>query len=253
LSEITAPRKDRIMDGPLLDSLVAALHVVPDPRKRRGRRHPASGLLALAFLGCLCRQAELAVLQRWAGKHWDVLRQPLGFDRPAPPHPTTLSRFLAALSLDSFRTAFVGWLADILARLPITTAAVDGKTSKQGRDADGDPIHVLNIFAHDLKIRLGEWAVGDGKDTEPEVLKAHLKEFFDRYPGLTLLSGDALFTQRPLAALIVEAGRHYLLAVKNNQPDMVEALDATFANVSRPADAKTVEKKGADRHTAVLD
>ena len=41
------------------------------------------------------------------------------------------------------------------------------------------------------------------------------------------MTGDALFTQRPLAGLIVEAVRHYLLAVKDNQPDMMEALHTT--------------------------
>jgi hypothetical protein len=244
LPDIAATRKDRTMEGPLLGSLVVALRNVPDPRQRRGRRHPGPSLLALAFLGCLCRQAEFAVLQRWADKHWDTLRGPLGFDRPAPPHATTLSRFLAGLDLDAFRTAFVAWLGDVLAELPITTAAADGKTCKQGHDASGDPVHVLNVFAHDLKVSLGEWAVGAGKETEPEVLKAHLAELFTRYPGLTLLTGDAIFTQRPLAELIIEAGRDYLLAVKDNQPGLVEALDATFAKLTRPPDAKTVEKRG---------
>jgi hypothetical protein len=244
LPDIAVARKDRIMESPLVGSLVAALQDVPDPRKRRGQRHGSASLLALAFLGCLCRQAELAVLQRWAAKHWDVLRRPLGFDRPAPPHATTLSRFLAALDLDAFRTAFVAWLGDLLAQLPLTTAAVDGKTCKQGHDADGDPVHVLNVFAHDLKVTLGEWAVGDGKETEPEVLKAHLGELFERYPGPTLLTGDAIFTQRPLAELIIEAGRDYLLAVKDNQPGLVEALDATFGKLTRPPDAKSVEKRG---------
>lgn len=233
------------MATPLVGSLVVALQAVTDPRHRRGVRHPCASLLALAFLGCLCRHTELAVLRRWARRHWPLLCGPPGFDRPDPPHATTLSRLLAAFDPDEFRRAFDGWLRAALDALPLEAAAVDGKTCKQGHDADGDPVHLLNVFVHDVKVCLGPWPVTGDKATEPEVLKAHLQELFDRYPGLGLLTGDALFCQRPLAGLIVDAGRDYLLAVKDNQPDMVEALQTAFAGAQRTApDARSAEKRG---------
>jgi hypothetical protein len=152
----------------------------------------------------------------------------------------------ARYSLAQFQDALCRWLAGLLADRPVQTAAVDGKTSKQGRGADGDPIHVLNVFAHDARVCLAQWAVGDGKATEPEVLKAHLGELFAAYPTLRLLTGDALFCQRPLARLIVGAGRDYLLAVKDNQPDLLEAARAAFAGAApETADAGTLGKKGA--------
>ena len=233
------------MAGPLVGSLVEALQAVPDPRQRRGVRHPCAGILALTFLGCLCRLTELAVLQRWAKRHWDILRQPLGFDRDGPPHATTVSRVLAPVDPGALERAFVGWLAGALAALPTEAAACDGKTSKQGHDEDGNPIHMLNVFVHDVKVCLGSWPVTDDKATEPEVLKAHLHELFERYPGLKLLTGDALFCQRHLAGLIVAAGRHYLLAVKDNQPDLMEAMHTAFDQADRTEpDAKTSEKRG---------
>jgi hypothetical protein len=123
---------------------------------------------------------------------------------------------------------------------------VDGKTSKQGYDADGDPVHLLNVFAHDLGACLASWPVGDGKETEPDVLKARLAELFAAWPSLRVLTGDALFCQRPLAQLLIDHGRDYLLAVKDNQPDLHEAAQAAFAHEAPPtADAVTVEKKGA--------
>jgi predicted transposase YbfD/YdcC len=192
----------------------------------------------------------MAVLRRWAKRHWELLASPLGFTRSIPPHATTITRILTRCPQDQLELAFTNWLLTALLELPIDAAAADGKTSKQAHDADGDPIHTLNIFVHDLKVCLGQWTVGDGKKTEPEVLKAHLKELFDRYPTLTLLTGDALFCQRPLAELIVDASRHYLLAVKDNQPDMMDALHTTFDAVDEAApQAKVVEKRGADIET----
>jgi hypothetical protein len=136
------------------------------------------------------------------------------------------------------------WLLELASRPPPGTAAVDGKTSKQSHDADGDPLHVLNVLAHDLQVCLAQWKVGDGKETEPEVLKAHLDELFNAYPALQLLSGEALFAPRPLAELIIARRRHYLLAIKDNQPDLLEAAPSAFADATaQTADASTCEKK----------
>lgn len=52
------------------------------------------------------------------------------------------------------------------------------------------------------------------------MLKAHFDEQFAAHPGLRVLTGDALFRQRPLARWIVDAGREYVLAVNENQPDL---------------------------------
>ena len=223
-------------------SLLEALHALTDPRHRRGVRHPFASALALTFLGLLCRQADFAAIARWARQRWGALRGPLGFTRRYAPHATTLSRIAARFSLDEFQAALCRWLAG-LPRGP-AVAAVDGKTSKQAQDADGDPIHMLNVFAHDLGVCLASWPVGDGKETEPEVLKAHLAELFAAYPSLQVLTGDALFCQRPLARLIVGHGRDYLLAIKDNQPDLLEAARAAFvAETAETAAAVRVEKK----------
>jgi hypothetical protein len=233
------------MSAGAAETLVKALKGVADPRKRRGVRHPCSGILVLVFMGCLCRLSEMAVLQRWASRHWKTIAKPLGFHRSAPPHATTMSRVLAKTPLNDLEEAFAAWLVDALRDASLDACAVDGKTSKQALDAEGDPIHTLNVFVEDLKVCLGQWQTGNDKATEPEVLKAHLEELLERYPGLNLFSGDALFCQRPLAELIVNASRRYLLAVKDNQPDMMEAMHTTFDQIDEAKpQAKSVEKRG---------
>jgi len=42
------------------------------------------------------------------------------------------------------------------------------------------------------------------KTNEPGCLKKHLGELFEMYPCLTLLTGDAIFAQRPLLEAIQE-------------------------------------------------
>lgn len=228
-----------------LTSLLDAFGQIDDPRKARGVRHPFTSLLALAFLGLLCRETDFACLQRWASDHWRILKGPLGFTRKKPPHATTISRALANFSLEQFRNAFARWLATLPEIADAGVAAVDGKTSKQGRDAHGDPIHMLNVFAHELNLCLAQFPVTAGKPTEPQTLKEGLAELLEHYPFLRLFTADALFTQRPLAHVILAADRDFLFAVKDNQPDLLEAVKASFHDAEeRNPDAETQEKKG---------
>lgn len=218
---------------------------IDDPRKARGVRHPFPSILALTFLGLLCRQTDMASLGRWAADHWKTLKGPLGFTRQKPPHATTISRAAAKCSLEQLRDAFSRWVVSIAGPLASVTVAADGKTSKQGHDADGAPVHMLNIFAHELNLCLAQFPVTGGKPTEPQALKHALKELLEHYPFLRLFTGDALFTQRPLAGVLLGADRDFLFAVKDNQPELLEAILTSFRDAAvREPDAKSVEKKG---------
>jgi DDE_Tnp_1-associated len=233
------------MAAPIL-SLLDALGQIDDPRKARGIRHPFTSILALTFLGLLCRQTDFASLQRWSADNWRILKGALGFTRKKPPHATTISRTVSRFSLEQFRDAFARWLITLPEAAEATVASADGKTSKQGHDAQGDPIHMLNIFAHELGLSLAQFPVTDGKPTEPQALKAGLAELLGHYPFLQLFTADALFTQRPLAQAILDADRDFLFAVKDNQPTLLEAIQTSFQEVAaQPPDVETKEKKAA--------
>jgi len=228
-----------------LGGLVQAFAQVPDPRDPRGVRHPIQVVVSLVFLGMLARLREMAVLVRWAEAHWDELGVALGSDRDAPPDATTISRTLAGCSFADFWPAFAGWLRSVtLSDAPIAVA-VDGKTACQGRDAAGNPVHLLVAFAHQLKLVLGQWSVSGEKSNEPAVLKRHVDELFEAFPMVALLTGDALYAQRPLAEVLIHRNRDYLLQIKANQPDVLEALEACLGQAdAQPPAAETVEKRG---------
>jgi hypothetical protein len=228
------------------DTLLGVFQQLTDPRDPRGVRHPFAGLLAIVFLGLLSRQPDFASIARWAKRHWSVLKLAFGLTYPRGPHATTYGRAAALFSVDQFRTALAQWLSGVMKTAPVT-AAVDGKTSKQADDADGDPIHVLNVFAHGAHVCLADWPVGDGKNTEPDVLKGHLDELFAAWPSLRVLTGDAIFCQRPLARAIIDAGRDYVLVIKDNQPDLFETAKTAFADATADSADATVLEKSAGR------
>jgi hypothetical protein len=230
-----------------LERLAEVFSKIADPRKPRGVRHPFPAILSLVFLGLLARITEMAVVTRWAAAHWDELKGPLGFTREKPPCDTTISRALAKLSLTDFRRAFSLWLKSVLAdREGRWAAAIDGKTCCQGLDANGSPVQMLNVFLQQAKLALDQWSIGGDKTNEPGSLKNHFSELLTAYPALQLLTGDAIYAQRPLVELLKAEGCDYLFQIKANQPDVLDALKVCFAEASQSKPAHEVaEKRGS--------
>lgn len=216
-----------------------------DPRKARGVRPRSHSLLALRFLGLLRRQTAMASLQRWAKDHGKTLKAPLGCTRKRPPHATTIRRAAAKFSREPRRDAVARCVVSSAEPQAAVTVVVDGKTRKRGHDADGEPIPMLNICAHELGLCLAQFPVTGGKSTEPQTRKHGLKELLDHYPFIALFTGDARFTPRPLAQVLLGADRDFLLAVKDNQPALLEAILTRFGGVAAgEPDAKSVATKG---------
>ena len=229
------------------DSLLQLVRQLEDPRAARGVRHPFSGMVALALLGLLARIREMEVLVRWARTHWDELREPLGFSRAQPPVATTISRTLARCTIADIQAVFLAWLKTCRNELSADgVVAVDGKTAKQALDSNGRPLHMLNAFVHELQVTIGQWSVGAEKTNEPMVLRRRLEELIASFPILRLLTGDAIFAQRPLTELLTGRGIDYLFQIEANQGDTLDALTNCFAQAAerRPA-AETIDKRGS--------
>jgi hypothetical protein len=138
---------------------------------------------------------------------------------------------LAKNSLRDFQQALIEFSQCLLAEQKNLTVAVDGKTSKQFQQADGNPVHMLNLFVHDLSVALAQYCVAEDKTNEEGCLKKHAKEFFEKYPFAQLLTGDAIFASRPLMKVLKDFKKDYLFSVKDNQPTILESMVQAFSCV----------------------
>ena len=201
--------------------------------------------LRLTLLGLVCGQTTMAHIAHFARLHWPALKEPLRFVRDHPPHATTISRTLVGVPYEQLQGALTGWVARVVADQELN-ASVDGKWAKQSRDANGNPPVMVNVLAHDLKLCLSQWPASE-KRYEPGVLGDQLGRLFEDYPGLRLLTMDALYAERDLCQAIVSHGRDYLVRIKGNQPEVRAALADGFAGeeLGEP-EAETLEKSGGD-------
>ena len=224
------------------ESLFKSLEQVPDPRKSRGVRHPFQAILRLTLLGLVSGQTTMADIALFGQLHWQTRKKPLGFVRDRTPHATTISRALAGVSLEQLQEALIGWVEGIVKDQRMNDS-VDGKWAKQSEDAGGNPLGMVNVLAHDLKLCLAQWPMTE-KRYEPKVLRDRLGQLFERYPGLQLLTMDALYAERGLCQAIVSHGRDYLVRVKGNRSTLLAAISDGFPEdeLGEPQ-AETIEKK----------
>src|SRR3954466_2072848 len=114
--------------------LVQALKAVPDPRRRRGRRHGLQSVLLLALQAVMAGASSWIAIAQWS----KTAPQALGICGVSP-SAATFRRVLAAVDIVAVEAALTTWVtgrqAHAQALRPVGTAAecrtmlaVDGKT-----------------------------------------------------------------------------------------------------------------------------
>ena len=173
--------------------LLDLLAQVPDPRKRRGRRHPLAGLLAVGIAAVIAGSRSFAAIGQWAADAGPEVLAGLGAAR-GPAEESTFRRAFALVSPDVLDRVLGAWLhtraVQASGRLVI---AIDGKTVRGAKDKDGKAPHLVAALAHGIGAVLGQVAV-DAKSNEIPAVRDLLKAF----AGLAgaVITIDALHTQQ---------------------------------------------------------
>lgn len=212
-----------VMSAPL--PLLDVLAEVPDPRKRRGLRHPLSAVLSLAVLamltGCKSYQA-IAQFGRDKGK---ALAFALGFRRGKTPAKSTFSEIFRALDISAFEEMLSRWIRSRLPQGEELIFALDGKTARGSKDGEVPGQHLVAAYAGQYQAVLAQIRV----DTKTNEHKAALQLLGILPLKGCIVTGDAMFCQRDLCATIIAEGGDYLFFAKDNQASLVTDIEAGLA------------------------
>jgi len=207
-------------------SLYEHLEKLNDNRDPHGLRYPLAIALVFVILAKLAGENEPRGIAQWVALRKELLKQALNFDRDTVPHPTTYSRILGRavdvcelqhrVSLFLLSAADAGESAEV---------NFDGKAMR-GTIAKGQTqgLHLLAAYLPDEGIVLMQIEVGS-KENEITAAPRLLKSIDVKGKVVT---GDAMFAQRELSRLVVEAGANYLWTVKDNQASLRSDIAALF-------------------------
>lgn len=214
----------------LLDMLAS----LPDPRKKKGKRHPLKAILALAIIAILSGYRSYAAIAEY-GRTYKMLRKSLGFSHKKTPCAATLYNLFRRLDIHALEAVLTQWVAVALADFGwgsqggLTAVAIDGKTLRGSKKQNAKLTHLMSVVSHELGITLTQRPMS-AKTHEVPVSREILKAFD---VSQKVVTADALLTQRSFCASILALGGDYVLPVKANHKQVYEDIERLFR---RPAE-----------------
>ncbi len=212
----------------------ARLDEITDAREQWKIRHILSEIIAIVFFAVLCNENEWVAIEDFANDMEDELRKYLSLPGGIPSHDT-IERVFSLIDERELERMLVDVLLDIIVRatkdeklhlyaneeLGIAIddiIAVDGKETrgtarKDSTDAyEGRNMNNLNVQSTEYGITLSSTRISEKSNEIPEAQRV-LRRM--NLKG-TVVTADALNTQKGTAKAIVESNGDYCLALKSN-------------------------------------
>jgi predicted transposase YbfD/YdcC len=210
-----------------LDEVIGYFDELEDPRSTVNRQHPLVSVVVIAMMAVLAGASGPTAIARWAHHKEEFLMTVLDLPHGIP-SKDVFRRVLSLLQPGSFQTCFANWLQTLRAAAAAETEvdqpvlSVDGKTSRRSHDRSKGlgALHLVSVWASEFGLSLGQVAC-DQKSNEitaiPELLRlVDIKG--------TIITIDAMGTQKAIAAQIIDRDADYVLALKGNQGTLHQAV-----------------------------
>ena len=222
---------------------------VSDGRRDQGRVHPVAVVLALCAAAVVAGMTSLTAIAGWATDVPAEVLVKLYGRRSAPPSKATIWRVVTGADAAAVDVVIGAWLlaqaaardvaGDVVAVAGDVVAGtgreapellaimVDGKAVRGATDAEGNQVHLLAAATHDDALVVGQVEVGAKSNEIPRfapLLDTLAASGVDL--AHTVITADALHTQRAHADYLHDRGAGFVFTCKHNQPRLFAALDA---------------------------
>jgi len=198
---------------------------VEDPRMDRTKLHRLRDIIILAICGVLCGADGWVEIEEFGKAKEAFFTELLNLPNGIPSHDT-FGRVFALIDPKQFEASFVQWVQGI-SRTVKGVIAIDGKTLRRSHDrqAGKKALHLVSAWAVENRVVLAQLATEE-KSNEITAIPLLLKQLALQGCLVTI---DAMGTQTKIAAQIIEQEGDYALALKDNQGNLYEEVQATFA------------------------
>jgi predicted transposase YbfD/YdcC len=224
-----------------METFTTCFSAVEDPRAGNAR-HDLLELMFVALAAVLCGAEDCTDMAAFARAKLGFLQQVVKLEHGAPSHDT-FSRVFRLLAPEPFEAAFAQFTATFAGALK-GVVAIDGKALRGAyeRGCKTSPLHLVNIWAAEARLVIGQ-RLAPGRN---EVLGAQQALALLRLDGC-IVTADALHCRADTAQAILDAGADYVLALKANQPTLLNQAKALTLAADPATEAIQQPAKAHDR------
>jgi len=197
-----------------------------DPRRRKVT-YPLVNIVVMALSAVISGADDFVSIARWANMKKDWLARFLDMSAGVPSHDR-FNAILGAINPLEFEKCLLSWITALHEITDGQVIAIDGKTLRRSFDTASSKaaIHMVSAWATANHVSLGQ-VVTDAKSNEITAIPKLLEMLEIKACLVTI---DAMGCQRDIARQIVDAEADYVLAVKDNQPKLHEAIADFFGD-----------------------
>lgn len=217
-------------------TLFEALGMIRDTRDPRGLRLPAQFMLAVTVAAMLSGRKNLLAVAEWVRDQDRAFLRQMGMVRYHPPSKSSFYDFFKTLDIVVFELLLAGWLQEVSASSPgLQRISLDGKTLRGSARKHGEVpgVHLISAYLQQPGCVLAQRRVEDKTNEHKAALEMIKTLILDK----VVIVGDAIYCQKDLSKAILKGGGDYFWVVKDNQPELKDAITGAFAApVSPPRD-----------------
>lgn len=206
------------------NKLVSIFGSVEDPRSHINQLHDLVDILLIGIISVICGAETWKQMVDFAYSKEDFLRKFLKLENGIP-SDDTINRVFSAIDSNQFEKCFMEWVNSISEITKGQVIAIDGKTLR-GAKSKGvkSPVHMVSAWANENNLVLGQVRVND-KSNEITAIPELLDKLMIQGNIITI---DAMGTQTDITEKIIENKADYILAVKENQKQLLEEIIDEF-------------------------
>lgn len=206
---------------------IKSFDALTDPRRtcKGNFRYPLIEIIFLVISAVVSDSNDWTSIESFGKRQLKWLKKFFPYENGTPSHDI-LGELFGAIDDDEFCECFLFWVNQICEINQGEVIAIDGKRIRGSYDKGSAKaaIHMVSAFAADNGICLGQVAT-DAKSNEITAIPALLDLLTIKGCTVTI---DAMGCQKEITTKILEACGNYVIAVKENQKELLEQVKKMF-------------------------
>jgi len=210
-------------------SLIEQFSIIEDPRSHINQKHDLLDILFLTVSAVVSGAEGWSDIEYFGINKLSWLRQYREFKHGIPVDDT-IARIIRAINPEQFNQAFINWVNEVRSDNGHEQIAIDGKTLRHSYGEDHhSALHSITAWSKSAGLVLAQ-SKSQGKKNENQSVLEMLDIL--NIKG-SLISADAMNTQKKICKKIISKQADYVLCVKSNHKKLKDEISSYFHKVTR--------------------